>query len=96
LPLAISAKIPCRALLMSVMIKFGIFGSADSVGVDSHSSARLGFFGSIQRYISCGSSEGTYVAINGGLTGFAARSKNRIRKLWSVCGQAWITRLQRK
>src|SRR5918999_736223 len=81
---------------MSVMIRFGVAGFTDDVGVDSQSSARAGDLGSIQRYISCGSAVGVYVAISGGSTGSAATSKKRMLKRCAVSGQAWMTRLQRK
>jgi len=39
---------------MSTIIRFGRAGSTETLGVESQSSARSGYFGSTQRYISCG------------------------------------------
>jgi hypothetical protein len=39
---------------MSTIIRFGIAGLVEMVGVDINSRARCGLFGSAHRYISCG------------------------------------------
>jgi len=45
---------PAGTLLMSTISMFGTAGSEVSCGVEIHSSARCGRFGSCHRYISCG------------------------------------------
>ena len=58
LPFAISVNTPSRAWLMSVMIRFGTEGSAETVGVEIQRSARFEFDGSTHKYISCGFADG--------------------------------------
>jgi hypothetical protein len=60
------------------MIRLVSFRLADEVGVEIHRRARLGFFGSIHKNLSWGSSDGVYVATSGGLTESTPRSKKRI------------------
>src|SRR5262245_36097143 len=81
---------------MSAMTRLVALGSTDVDGVESHSSARAEFFGSIHKYISCGRVGGTYVAMTGGFSGFAHRSKKRMLKCCNDRGHAWMTRLHRK